>query len=153
MNDDSSVCVVIMGLKINFKKMKHRNNSVDNFGNSGISWHGALVFYSVQVYIEPDLYEIRQEKIYIDHTNTLYIKQDADCAILPIEAILNFIKIIFPNITGVIPQSGNARLYQNYIVLFFIHLLIIPTGIFILVTFKQIKDLVKSLFMETTQQL
>ena len=46
--------------KMNFDTTKHRYNSVENFEKRGLSWHGSLVFYSVQVYFEPDLYETRQ---------------------------------------------------------------------------------------------
>ena len=55
-NDGSSVCVVVMNFKMNFETMKHRENTVENFGKRGISWHVNLVFYSVQVYFGPDLY-------------------------------------------------------------------------------------------------
>ena len=47
MNDDLSVCVVIMEFKINFETMEHCNNAVEHFGKRGSSYHGALVLYYV----------------------------------------------------------------------------------------------------------
>ena len=122
-NDYSSVWVVVMDFKMNFETMKHCDNSVENFGKRGLSWNGALVFCSIRVYVETDVYEMRQETMYINHINTFYHKQDAAYFLSIIEAILNSIKRIFPDITRVIMQSDNARLYQNSIVPFFIHML------------------------------
>ena len=120
-----------MGLKINFKKMKHRDNSVDNFGNSGISWHGALVFYSVWVYFEPGVYEMRQETIFINKINALDNTQETACILSLIEDTLDCIKQIFPYITRVTLQSDNTISYKSSIVPFFIHILVISTGLFV----------------------
>ena len=64
---------MIISMSVEFKMIfdttKHRYNSVENFEQRGLSWHGSLVFYSVQVYFEPDLYETRQQTMYIDHIN------------------------------------------------------------------------------------
>ena len=53
------ICMFVE-FKMNFDTTKHSYNSVENFEKRGLSWHGGLVFYSVQVYFEPDLYETRQ---------------------------------------------------------------------------------------------
>ena len=71
MNDDSFLCVFLTDFKTKFESTKHCNNPVENFEKRGLAWHGALVFYSVWVYVESDVYEIRQEKNYINHINTL----------------------------------------------------------------------------------
>ena len=71
MNDDSSFCVVVMDYKMKFETMKHLENAVEDFGKRGLSWHGVLVFYYVLVYVEPNIYEMRQDTIHIDHTNAL----------------------------------------------------------------------------------
>ena len=103
-----------------FETMKHHNNTVDNFGRRFISRHGALVLYSIWVYVEPGIYDMRQEIMYTGHINALYNKQDAVCVLFTIETILKFIKKILPNITRVMLQSNNVRFYQNTIVQFFI---------------------------------
>ena len=123
MNYDSSVCVVIMDFKIKFETMKHRENAVENFRSRGLSWHDALDFYSVQVYFETDVYEMRQETMYINHISGFNNKKDATYVIYIIESRLKCIKRIFPDITGVILQSDNAISNQNAIMSFFLHML------------------------------
>ena len=44
--------------------MKHRKNVFDNFVKRGISWHGALVFYYIWVYVDPDVYYMSQDTMY-----------------------------------------------------------------------------------------
>ena len=61
MNDDSSVCVVVMEFEMKFDTTKHHVNAVENFGNRGLSWHVSLVLYYVRVYVEPDVYEMRKK--------------------------------------------------------------------------------------------
>ena len=80
--DYSSVCVVVMDFNTKYKTMRHNENAVENFGRRGISWHCALVFYSVWVYVEPYIYEMWLEKIYINHRNVFNNKQDTTCVIL-----------------------------------------------------------------------
>ena len=53
------ICMFVE-FKMNFDTTKHSYNSVENFEKRGLSWHGGLVFYSVQVYFEPGWYETRQ---------------------------------------------------------------------------------------------
>ena len=77
-----------------FETIKYRKNGVEYFGKRVLSWHGCLVFYSVQVYVEPDVYKMWQETMYIDHTNALDNKKDATCVISLIEAIFNYTKRI-----------------------------------------------------------
>ena len=89
-----------------------------------------MVFYSVLVYVEPDVYDMRQEIIYICHINAFDNKQDTASVLSLTEVILKCIKRIFLDKTRVILQSENARSYQNAIVPFFIHMLSISTGIF-----------------------
>ena len=76
--------------------MKYRDNAVDSLGKRSLSWHVTLVFYSVQVYVDPDVYDIRQGIMYIDHINALNNKEDTTCVISLIEDILKFIKMILP---------------------------------------------------------
>ena len=116
---------------MNFETMKYRENEVEDFGKRCLSWNGALVFYYVQVYVDTDVYEIRQETIYIYHINMFNNKQDDTCVVFSMELILNCIKKIFPRITSVILQSDNVRFYQNSIMTFFIHVRIISTGLFV----------------------
>ena len=73
----------------------------------GLLWHSALVLYYVQVYVEPDVYEMRQETMYINHINVLDNQQDGACFVILIESILNFIKMVLTYITRVILQSDN----------------------------------------------
>ena len=47
MNDDSYVYVVVVDFKIKFETIKHPYNAFEHFGKRVLSWHGALVFYSV----------------------------------------------------------------------------------------------------------
>ena len=117
MNDDSSVCVVVMELKTKFETMKHSNNAVENIGKRGLS------LYCVRVYVEPGVYTMRKETMYIDHINTIDKKEDATVVVLLIGAILNCIKRILTNITNMILHSDIARLYQNAIVKIFIHMI------------------------------
>ena len=37
MNDDSSLCVVIMEFKMKFETIKHRKNTDENIGKRGLS--------------------------------------------------------------------------------------------------------------------
>ena len=67
---------------------------------------------------------MRQGTIYIDHINAFDNKKDSTCVISLIEAIVNCIRMILSDITRVIS-------YQNSILPFFIHMLIISTGIFV----------------------
>ena len=46
MNDGSSIYVVVMEFKMKFETMKYRESAVNCFGNRGLSWNDALVFYS-----------------------------------------------------------------------------------------------------------
>ena len=43
-----------------FETIKHHDNSFEHFGKIGLSWHGALVFFSVWVHVEPGVYDTRQ---------------------------------------------------------------------------------------------
>ena len=101
-NDDSSVFVVVVDFKMKFETMTHHENDVGNFVKRDISWHGILVFYYFLVYVDPDLYEMRQCTICINHINVFDHKQDSACVVSLIEAILNCIKRILPYINGLI---------------------------------------------------
>ena len=128
MNGDSSVCVVVMDFNIKFDTMKHSDNAVENFGNKCILWHRTF-FCSIWVYVDSDVYEIRQENIYINHINAFDNTYDATCVLFLIESIWNFINRILSEIIGVILQSDNVRLYKNITVIFFIHILSISNGL------------------------
>ena len=110
-----------MHFTMKFETMKHGKNAVEIFVKWGLSWHGALAFYSVQSYVEPYVYDKRKETMYIYHINTLDNKQDSSCVSYLIEAILNCIKNIFPKITRVILQRDNTRLYRNDCAIFNSH--------------------------------
>ena len=69
LKDDSFFCVVVMDFKMNSETTKHRDNTFEHFVNIGLSWHGALVFYSVQVNVEPDFYDMRQDTQCISTTS------------------------------------------------------------------------------------
>ena len=120
-----------MHFTMKFETMKHGKNAVEIFVKWGLSWHGALAFYSVQSYVEPYVYDKRKETMYIYHINTLDNKQDSSCVSYLIEAILNCTKSILPDINRVILHSENVISYQNSIVTFFIHTLRISIGIFV----------------------
>ena len=77
------------------------------------------------MYVEPYVYDKSQETMYIDHINALDNKQYCDCVVSIIEDILNCIKRIFPDITKVTLQKDNSRLYKNFIVPFFLCIIII----------------------------
>ena len=79
----------------------------------------------------PDVYDMWQETIYIDHINEFDHNQDSVCVVYLIEAILNCTKSILPDINRVILHSENVISYQNSIVTFFIHTLRISIGIFV----------------------
>ena len=99
MNDYLYVCVVFMDFKMKFGKMKHRDNGDGFYVKRGLTWHGAMVFYSVRLYVEPGIYEMRQEIMYINHIDVFDDKQDSACSVSLIEAIFNCIKWILPDIT------------------------------------------------------
>ena len=111
--------------------INHCHNAVDNFGFWGLSWNGALVLYSIWVYVDPDIYDMRQETMYIDHINALDNKQFAACFLPLIEAILKFVKRILLHITRMIIQCDKSIFYQNFIVPFFINILNKSNGPFV----------------------
>ena len=55
MNDDYSICVVVMYFKMKFKTAKQCENTVEGFVNSSLSWRGTSVFYSILVNVEPNV--------------------------------------------------------------------------------------------------
>ena len=57
----------MMYFNIRFEMTKNCDNAVKKFGKRGKSWNGSLLFCAVQVYVEPDVYDTRQETIYINH--------------------------------------------------------------------------------------
>ena len=138
-----------------FMEMKHHNNDVHNSGERVLLCHGALAFYYAQVYIEPDVYDMRQYTMYIYHINTLDNKQDTACVLSIIKVILNCIKTILPHTTTLILHSDNTISYQNSIVPFFINMLRILTGIFvscyIYTEIENIKCMIGGNFMEMTK--
>ena len=97
---------------MNFDKTKHRDNEVGNFGKRGLSWNDDLVLYYVRVYVEHDVYDMRQYIMYIGHINASDNKHDTNYFISLIQDILNCIKRILPNINRVILQSDNVISYQ-----------------------------------------
>ena len=51
--------MVFMYFKMKFEMMKYRDNYIENFVKRGLSWHDALVFYSIGVYVETGAYYMR----------------------------------------------------------------------------------------------
>ena len=95
----------MVNFDMKFNMIKHRDNAVYHFVKRVLSCYGILVLYSFQGYVDPVVYEMMQDKVYINHINALDKYPDAECGVSLVEAILNYINRIFPHITKVIPQN------------------------------------------------
>ena len=145
------VCVLVMDFNMKFEAMKHHKNEVENFVNRGLSWHDALVLYFILFYVDPNVYDIRKEEMFIKHINLIYNKQNTGCVLFIIEAVLNFTKRILSNITRVIRQSDNGVSPQDYHFSFTCSEYLL--GYFFLVIFTQRQKMEKVWLMETFQLL
>lgn len=102
--------LVTLDFKMKLEPLYFREKTVDHYGKRGISWHGALVQYFEYDESGPHP-EAVDQKMYFDHISKEDTKQDRECVISLVEAVLIRLRKDLSSIRRIAILSDNASCY------------------------------------------
>ena len=97
--------LILVDYKMKMEPIRYREKTVECFGKRGMSWHGAVIFYSDG--------EGGLQTLFLDHILENDTKQDRMAVTSLVGAVLSRMKREIPTVRSFTLLSDNARCYQN----------------------------------------
>jgi hypothetical protein len=113
--------VMTIDWKMKFESMSARETTQQHFGKRGISWHGCLLSYfrpktvaDLDANGEACVKTVAERvNVYVDQILDGDNKQDTFAVASMVEAVLQHVHGLLPNISSIILQSDNAKCYNS----------------------------------------
>lgn len=105
--------VIVVDWKMKFEPLRFRENTVDFYGEKGLSWHGAAVYYLDPENSEDVVLGNEFQMLFMDHIMKDDTTEDWQAVASSLEAMLKRIKSELPYVTKAVLVSDNAGCYNN----------------------------------------